>query len=357
MPKNYTNTMKFYKPFAIIFLSTLTIGCGSNSEKKKKHFELKITENKTKFPLGSTVNASIENKEQLTIESVSYYLDKNDPISSKELTYSEKIDTEMLGTHTLNAIVHFDGKKEIVSKKITFLNNKAPKLYSYKIIATYPHDQNAFTQGLEFHGDTLYESTGQNGQSSLRKVALKTGKVLKKIAVDDQFFAEGITIINNQILQLTWQGNKGFVYDLTSLKQTGTFDYSKSIEGWGLCNDGTKIYKSDGTEKIWRLNAKTLAEEDYIQITTNKSVKTRFNELEWVDGKIYANTWQKDGIAIINPKNGALEAVINLSGLREKVTPHEQLNVLNGIAYKPDTKQLFVTGKYWDKLFEIEVVE
>ena len=350
--------MRFYKPFAIIFLSFLVLGCGSNSSKPKKHFSIKTTDNKVKFPIGSTINATIENKEMLAIDSVSYYMDKEIPVTgSKDLTYSKKIASQMLGAHTLHAIIYYDGKKEIASKNITFLNNKKPKLYSYKIKATYPHDQNAFTQGLEFDGDTLYESTGQNGKSSLRKVNYKTGEVLQKTTVAKQFFAEGITIINDQILQLTWRGKKGFVYDQTSLKQTATFNYSHSKEGWGLCNDGHKIYKSDGSEKIWRLNKDTFAEEDYIQITTNKSVKTRFNELEWVEGKIYANTWQKDGIAIINPKNGALEGVINLSGLREKVTQHDGLDVLNGIAYKADTKQLFVTGKHWDKLFEIEVVE
>ena len=349
--------MKLYKPFAIIFLSILVIACGSNSDTQKKHFSIKTSENKAKFPIGSTVNASIENKEQLVIDSVSYYLDKNTPTLATNKTYTEKIDDELLGKHTLYATVYYDGKKEVTSKKLTFLNNKAPKLYKYKIIATYPHDQGAFTQGLEFDGDTLYESTGHKGKSSLRKVALTTGEVLQKTDVSKQFFAEGITIMNDKIMQLTWTGNKGFIYDQATLKQTGTFNYSQSKEGWGLCNDGNTIYKSDGSEKIWRLNAKTLAEEDYIQITTNKSVKTRFNELEWVDGKIYANTWQKDGIAIINPKNGALEGVINLSGLREKVTQHEQLDVLNGIAYKADTKQLFVTGKHWDKLFEIVVVE
>ena len=133
--------------------------------------------------------------------------------------------------------------------------------------------------------------------------------------------------------------------------------YGASKEGWGLCNNGTAIYKSDGTEKIWTLNSNTLAEESYIELYTNTSKIPKVNELEWVDGKIYANIWQKDAIAIVNPINGAVEGVIDMKGLQAQVTQHETLDVLNGIAYKGEPNILYVTGKNWDKLFKIEVVE
>ncbi|WP_298320561.1 glutaminyl-peptide cyclotransferase [uncultured Aquimarina sp.] len=342
--------------FVIITLCALIFSCGSNADTKKKHFSIKTDNNQSKFKLGETIKASIANNKKIEIDSVVFFLGDIRSNSSSGFTYEEKLDNERLGKHLLKAIVYFDGEEEDIYKKITLLNNTPPKLYKYKIIAEYPHDQNAFTQGLEFVGDTLYESTGKNGLSSLRKVNYKTGEVIAKKDINRKYFAEGITIVKDKIIQLTWQSKEGFIYDLNTLEKTGNFAYNKSKEGWGLCNDGKQIYKSDGTEKIWILEPETLAEKSYIEVATHKKVKSKFNELEWIEGKIYANTWQKDGIAVINPKNGALEAVIDLSGLREKVTQHSDLDVLNGIAYKKETKQLFVTGKNWDKLFEIEII-
>ncbi len=343
----------------IIILCTLIFSCGSNADAKKKFFSIKTANNQTDFKLGETIKASIVNTKKIKIDSVGFFLGDTKLKFTFANELEEKIDTERLGKHLLKAIVYYEGKEEDVYKKLTFLNNKPPKLYKYKIIAEHPHDQKAFTQGLEFHGDTLYESTGsgKGGISSLRKVNYTTGEVLVKKEIDKKYFAEGITIIDDKILQLTWQSKEGFIYDLHTFEKTGSFAYKKSKEGWGLCNDGKQIYKSDGTEKIWVLDPETLAEKSYIEVATHDKIKSKFNELEWIDGKIYANTWQKDGIAVINPKNGALEAVINLSGLRSKVNQHPNLDVLNGIAYKKDTKQLFVTGKNWDKLFEIEVIK
>ncbi|WP_405205983.1 glutaminyl-peptide cyclotransferase [Aquimarina sp. LLG6339-5] len=343
--------------FVIITLCAIIFSCGSNIETKKKHFSIKTDNNKTKYKLGETIKASIVNDKKIKIDSVVYFLEDIRLTTNTENQLEEKIDNERLGKHLLKAIVYYEGKEEDIYQKLSFFNNTPPKLYKYKIIAEYPHDQNAFTQGLEFIGDTLYESTGKNGLSSLRKVDYKTGKVIIKKDIDKKYFAEGITIINDKVFQLTWQSKEGFIYNLNTLEKTGSFAYNKSKEGWGLCNDGNQIYKSDGTEKIWILDAESLAEKTFIEVATHNKVKSKFNELEWIEGKIYANTWQKDGIAVINPANGALEAVINLSGLREKVSQHSDLDVLNGIAYKKDTKQLFVTGKNWDKLFEIEIIK
>ncbi len=359
--------MNIRNSFFIIILSLILFSCGSNTGKKKKYFSIITNDNQVIFKLGETIKASIKNSQNIEIDSVAYLLGNNRVKANADFMYEEKLDDEKLGTQILKAQVFYDGNIDTITKKVVFLNDTPPKLYSYKIIAEYPHDKKAFTQGLEFFGDTLYESTGKNGESTLRKINYKTGEILIKKEVPKQFFAEGITILNNKILQLTWQSKEGFIYDLNTLEKTGNFAYNNSKEGWGLCNDGNVIYKSDGTEKIWILDPNTLAEKEYIQVVTNKGVKTKFNELEWVDGKIYANTWPRQGstnksnlkssISIINPKNGAIEAVIDLRDLRSKVTQHAALDVLNGIAYKADTKQLFVTGKNWDKLFEIEIVK
>ena len=161
--------------------------------------------------------------------------------------------------------------------------------------------------------------------------------------------------MNDNIYQLTWQRGVGFVYDVNTFERISSFKYGQSKEGWGLCNDDTMIYKSDGTEHIWILDPETLVEKEYIQAFTNKGKIVGLNELEWIDGKIYANRYQKNGVAIINPKNGAIEGVIDFSSLIKKVKQHAQLDVLNGIAYNPETKTIFVTGKNWDKLFEVQI--
>ena len=221
---------------------------------------------------------------------------------------------------------------------ITILNNESPKIFTYNIINEYPHDITSYTQGLEFYNDTLYESTGQYKESKLRKVDYKTGEVIKNIDLADEYFGEGLTILNDKIYQLTWQKGTGFVYDVNTFEKLSSFKYGNSKEGWGLCNNDKSIYKSDGTEKIWLLNPETLVEEEYIQVFTNKGKIIGINEMEWIDGKIYANRYQKDGVAIINPKNGAVIGVIDFSPLKKIVTQHEGLDVLNGIAYNPKPK-------------------
>ena len=255
------------------------------------------------------------------------------------------------------------GKKELIikssngEKKVNFtlLNNVAPKIYNYEIINEFSRSKNSYTQGLEFYNDTLYESLGRYGQSKLVKVEFNTGKKLKEIKLPSEYFAEGITILNDKIFQLTWKEKVGFVYDIDNFNRINTFEYKHSIEGWGICNDGNKLYKSDGTDKIWILNPENQIEESFIEIYTNKNKVVGLNELEWIDGKIYANRYLFDGIAIINPKNGAIEGVINLSSLKSRVTQHEKLDVINGIAYNKKRNSIFVTGKMWDKLFEIRI--
>lgn len=347
--------MKVFKYLVFSSLLSLSIACGSGKENPK--FQLELEQNKKTLQIGDAVTLTIKNPKKLQIDSVTYAYAGNTfakSINNKKIT--KKLNTP-LGKHLIAATVYYDNKKALLSKELILHNNKAPKLYTYKIINTYPHDIQAYTQGLEFYKDTLYESTGRYGHSSLRKVALTTGKVLEKTNLEKQYFAEGISILNNKIYLLTWREGKGFVYNTTGLKKEKEFTYQQSKEGWGLCNDGKHLYKSDGTDKIWLLDPETLEEKSYIQPTTHKSVSTRLNELEWVEGKIYANTYLKDGVAIINPKTGAIEGIIDLRGLREKVTQHQTLDVLNGIAYNPNTKKLYVTGKNWDKLFEIEIIE
>ncbi|MEZ4792109.1 MAG: glutaminyl-peptide cyclotransferase [Gelidibacter sp.] len=341
--------MSFAKLFTITTLSLFLWTCGG-SDTKKNNFSIETNVEKNTVQLGKTLKLSLKNPKNLPIQSVSYQL------NGKDISESFVVDSK-LGEQTITAKVHFDDTSEDISTTITVLNSEAPKIYSYKIINEYPHDIKSYTQGMEFHNGELYESTGQYGESKLRKVDYKTGEVLKDINLSNQYFGEGLTILNDKLYQLTWRENTGFIYDVNTLEKAGTFKYGKSKEGWGLCNDGASLYKSDGTDKIWTLDATNFTEQGFIQVFTNNGKIASLNELEWIDGKIYANIYQRNGVAIINPKNGAVEGVIDFSPLKEKVTQHPELDVLNGIAYNPDTKTIFVTGKDWDKLFEVEVFE
>lgn len=342
--------------FFTIGLTLILFSCGGNKEESNP-FGVKILNSKPAYTTADKISFAIENSQGKKIDSAVYFLDTQRLGNNTGEAFELSLEKQKMGLRKIHAQI-FTGKKEYtVAADVLHLAATAPKLYTYKIINEYPHDMDAYTQGLEFVGDTLYESTGQYGKSSLRKTDYKTGKVLQQINLDRTYFGEGITVLNSKIYQLTWREKVGFIYQLDNLEKTGSFVYSKSPEGWGLCNDGKRIYKSDGTEKIWTLNSENLTEESYIEIYTNTSRIESVNELEWVDGKIFANIYQRNAIAIINPDNGAVEGVIDVSDLQNKVSQHQFLDVLNGIAYKGEPNRLFVTGKNWDKLFEIEYFE
>ena len=331
------------------------MACGGDNTPSSL-FEIEFNDNGKKIQQNQSVAVSIKNKKNKEIQQVTYTLEGNElEVNDGKIT----LDVPTLGDKTLNAKVKYEDQTVEVTKNIKVLAGKSPEIYTYEIINEYPHDNKAYTQGLEFHNDTLYESTGKKGRSSLRKVDFKTGKSFQQVDLEDNYFGEGITILDDKIYMLTWRSGTGFVYDLKDLKRLDTFQYGKSKEGWGLTNDGKKLYKSDGTEKIWFLNPETLVEEGAIETVTNKSINDSANELEYVDGKIYANVYQKPSVMIIDAKSGAIEGVINFSGLSNKVTHHQTWsdtdNVLNGIAYHPKRKTFFVTGKEWDKMFEVTI--
>ena len=226
--------------------------------------------------------------------------------------------------------------------------------YGYQVVRTFPHDPASFTQGLEFRDAVLYEGTGLNGQSKLRKVKLETGEVLQQRAMDETYFGEGITVLRKQIFQITYTTQTGFVYDKATLKPLRSFRYTG--EGWGLTNDGTRVYMSDGSAEIRVWEGDQLKESRRIKVRDGGREVRNLNELEWVKGEIYANIWQTDRIARISPVDGRVLGWIDLAGL---LTERERMagpDVLNGIAYDPASDRLFVTGKLWPKLFEIKLV-
>lgn len=232
----------------------------------------------------------------------------------------------------------------------------APTQYGYRVVNTYPHDRFAFTQGFEYRGGFFYEGTGMVGRSSVRKVDLTSGRIIQQYELPRPYFGEGITVLNQQLIELTWQSQTGFVYDIdkSSFKVQRSFNYPG--EGWGLTNDGKQLYMSDGTAQIRVLDPTTSKELRRITVTDDGKPVLSLNELEWVRGEIYANVWQTDRIARISPADGKVLGWIDLTGILPKSERPDPDAVLNGIAYDSAGDRLFVTGKMWPKIFEIKLV-
>jgi glutamine cyclotransferase len=229
----------------------------------------------------------------------------------------------------------------------------APKTYGFKVVAVYPHDAKAFTQGLAVHDGKLYEGTGQYGASSIRRVDLETGSVEKLHAIPAMYFGEGIAILGDKLYELTWQHGVGFVYDVATFNVQQTFQYTG--EGWGLTHDGKQLILSDGTSTIRFLDPQTFKVVRTIDVRDGDKAIDKLNELEYIDGEIWSNIWYDDRIARISPATGKVTGWIDLSTLYPAARRSNEA-VLNGIAYDAKTKRLFVTGKDWPQLFEIEVV-
>jgi len=332
-----------------VFLSSL-IWTGCN-----KDFAFKFsTPKKTNIDKKLVLNVHETNGKP--IDSIHFYLNGHKIAQKNNVEINLK--DQKLGRHVLTAKVFFEGQTKKLNNVIHFLADQKPVLYDFQIVNTFPHDSNAFTQGFEYHKGFIYESTGGKGASSIRKTVLKTGKILQQKDLNAQYFGEGITLFNNKIYQLTWQASKGFIYDLNTFELEKSFPYGNSKEGWGLTHNGQELIKSDGTEKIWFLEPQSLQEKRFVEAYTNKRKAERLNEIEYIQGRIYANIWQKNTIIIVNPKNGAIEGIVNLNKLRKLIHLKKDSTdaVLNGIAYDSENDRLFVTGKNWNKTFEIKLI-
>ncbi len=334
--------------YSLVFLiSFILINCQTSIN---KDFKISIITDDKIISYGDDIKINIESKSNIIIDSVKYFL--NDVRVKNEFTISNV----KLGKNSARAEVFSGGKKIELTKEFDIFSDTKPNILNYEIINEYSHDKEAYTQGLEFYNNILYESTGLNGKSTLRKVDLNSGDILNNINLEYEYFGEGITILNDRIFLLTWKNKIGFIYDL-DFKKIGSFNYDKSQEGWGLTNDGKYIYKSDGTSKIWKLDPYNLEEIDFIEVMTDKSRIKSINELEYINGKIFANTYQqnRDVILIINSKSGKVESIINFSGIRDYLEADNNTDVMNGIA--ENDGKLYVTGKNWNKLFEIKILD
>jgi len=363
-------TLTLLTPMWAFFL----IGCGGNNkhsapssiDNQPEHAPVISLEGiKQKYTQGEEIDVKIAESNRLHIDSVQYYI--NDHLiatvkDSRPVRYT--LSREKFGKQILKVSVFNKGASIENAISVDYLPPTPPRILRYKIINTYPHDITAFTQGLEFYGDQLMESTGNGigasghkGKSSIRMVNPKTGIPTKKVELPDAIFGEGATILNGKLYQLTYKNNLAFVYDINTFNRVKTLPYFQQMEGWGLTCDGQKLYMSDGSEHIYLINPEDFSKIDYIRVATDEKIVDHINEMEWVHGKIYANFFMENIIGIIDPKTGAIEALADLSELREQVTQHIDLDVLNGIAYNKKSKTFFITGKNWDKIFEISLFD
>ena len=264
--------------------------------------------------------------------------------------------TSKTGRKPLKVVAYKKGEAvQSITRFLVVYADQPPKRNGYRVIKTYPHDKDAFTQGLVFKDGSLYEGTGQETRSSLRKVQLETGQVLNQLDLDSRFFGEGIAIIDTRIYQLTWESKVGFVYDLSTFKLKNKIYYQ--TEGWGLTTMGDKLVMSDGSNVLYFMDPESFTVVSTLEVYDNKAKVMHLNELEYINGEIWANIWMTDLIARIDPSSGKVIAYIDLKGILNDSATDTKVNVLNGIAWDQAGKRIFVTGKNWPSLFEIRITE
>lgn len=336
------------KLVALLLLPSILTGCTDT----KKESSFVLPESGTRVAAGTAFSAKIAFGD--TPDSIVYRIDSA-RVFSKADTAAVQLSSAGLtmGSHLLTAAIYRSGKAEEITSNIVVVPDKAPERWSYDVVNTFPHDTASFTEGLEFHDGILYESDGMENESSLRTADLRTGKVLKKTDLAPRFFGEGMTIVGDKIIQLTYRTRESFIYDKKTLQKTGEFTRNAGAEGWGLFFDGQKLLMTDGSNTIFLLDPKTYQQTGAIEVYDQNGPVKNLNELEVINGKIYANIYLTDSIAVIDPASGAVEALIDLGKLypQKDSTEFE----LNGIAWDKADRRLFVTGKKWKKLFEIRV--
>ena len=358
--------MKRHNMLIPLALSLAIFSCSEKNNLEKNVISLNTSELKQVYNDKESIKLSLKLAPNTELDSVVYHLNdiRLGAVKGNEVL-NAPLKGQKFGPYTLKGTAYANRESIDVSSHISILSSVVPQMINYTIVNTIPHDIKAYTQGLEFHNGILFESTGNGegigtgtkGISSVRQLNPKTGEVIKIKELPMEIFGEGCTILNNKLYQLTYKNNEAYIYNPETLEKTATIPYFKKMEGWGLCNDGQYLYMTDGSEKIYKLNPETFEKLDEVTIATPKSVIPQVNELEWVNGKIYANFYGQSAVAIIDPKTGAVEGVLDLSQLFDFVTKHPDLDVLNGIAYNAKSNTFFVTGKNWDKMFEIKLIK
>ncbi len=312
------------------------------------------------YKLNDPVKVSLKaEKSDEKIDSVRLYFDGVEIATMKSAPWEFVVPPEMTGMtgrKSVKTVAYSQGKIQTLTKFVVIYSDIKPKRYGYRIIHTYPHDPEAFTQGLFYDDGLLYEGTGQEAGSSLREVELETGKVLRQHNLEPSLFGEGITLFRDRIYQVTWTNKVGFVYDKKTFNVINRIYYQ--TQGWGLTTLGDRIVMSDGTNVLYFFEPELFTVVSRLEVYDNDKMVDQLNELEYINGEIWANIWQTDQIARIDPRSGKVNSYINLSGIfpeRERLAVNA--DVLNGIAYDSTGNRIFVTGKRWPRLFQITVTE
>ena len=360
--------MKFH--FLIVFLCcVLLFSCASCNRGKQNRSEeerprrqrvqlsIASPRNNERHPLGATVALSARMREGAdAVDSLRWF------VNGRWLTTTDGEDAawdthgQTTGTHRIEAVAHYaSGQRDVVSTRILLLAPQPPKQYGYRVVREFPHDAKAYTQGLLFHDGYLYESTGIKGESTLRKVDLQTGKPVRMIDLPAEFFGEGLALVDDRLIQVTWQEQVAFVYRKSDFELLKRISYPMR-EAWGLTYDGEHLLMTDGSATLYFLDSEYLAEVRRLEVCDDKGLVTQLNELEYIDGELWANVYYSDDILRIDPKTGAVTGRIDMTGLLKPADRRPDTNVLNGIAYDEETGRIFVTGKNWSKLFEIQVI-
>jgi glutamine cyclotransferase len=345
----------------IFFLFITSFSCSKTPKRSRKPVStITIQPNKKSYVFGEKVSLKIKTKlKNGEIENIKVYYKNQLLKESKALDFVvDGIELNTLGKSNFKVeAVKKDGLKNTKTKTITAVSNITPKSLTYKVVKNYPHSKKYYTQGLEFYDGFLYEGTGENGSSGIYKVNLSNGNAVQSYSMEDKYFGEGITILNDKIYQLTYRSKKGFIYNLKDFAVIDSFQF-KSSQGWGLTNDGTNIIMSDGSHNLTWLDPNNLSVIKTLQISNNKGIVNNINELEYINGRIYANIYTTNIIVEIDTETGKIISEINLNGMIDMYhNQKERIDVMNGIAYDKINDRIFVTGKLWPKLFEVEFVE
>lgn len=307
------------------------------------------------FTAGENIDITIKQTNTIQPDSIVLYRNNVRIQKISDLSFTLQTEAGKPGTIQLNAIAWKEGRRQTASVSIKLKSNIKPIEYGFRILNTYPHDPEAYTQGLFYHKGYLYEGTGQQGASSLRMVEPETGKILQSVNLSREYFGEGIALLDEKIYQLTWTNGTGFVYDVATFKSLNTFSYS--TQGWGLTTNGKELIMSDGSNLIYFREPNGFSEMHRIEVFDNNGPVKMLNELEYINGKIYANVYLTERIVIINPETGVVEGNIDMKGLLKPTERTGKEDVLNGIAFDPERNRVFVTGKYWGKLFQVEFIK
>jgi glutamine cyclotransferase len=362
------------KAILILFSALLLITACKNEEKQlssTKHQESEIEGGVPKLNITlapdkgkyfkTSENIKIEvvvrQKKDVALDSVVYNINGKQKFVLSKPPYRKSLAADLLqlGLHSLTATVYYnETHKDSRNTHFFVLPSTHPKEFDYQVVKSFPHDKNAYTQGLYYENGYFYESTGRYGKSSLRKVDKKTGKVLQSYQLAPKYFGEGLAVYNGKIIQLTYKAQKAFIYDKSTFNLIQTIDYG-NLEGWGITHNGKHFIFTDGTNKLFYYDEKTFSLLKEVSVYNHQGPVSRLNELEYINGTVYANVYGTDKIVAIDPASGQVTGILNLTGLLDKSDYHTNIDVLNGIAYDNQSGHLYVTGKNWPKLFEIKV--